>query len=247
MIRPLAAPTVLLALTGLAAALLGCSKATPPTPPKEVATPAPPAALPPLPRRPLGPVAAASPDEATALLTRLAAERGLTAAETAAVTKAWFDGPMADHPEVVFSRAPFNATNFHKLYRVDADNDGRDDWVIVSQNPVSDHRSGVEHVYTEQGGKLSELPFDDIVSKALYQGRDLGPNFHMYADDPFAVVEAAGTILSFSDTYPVDAQGAVVGPMDARVKLVDKHYRYLWKGQSFTLVEKQDRSVDVKE
>lgn len=235
----------LLALMSLAAALPACSKATPtPIPVREMDTPAPPAAA--LPRRKLGPVAEASKEEITGLLTRLAAERGLGGEETAAVVKAWFDGPYVQCPEVVSAKGPFDPTYFHRLYRADADNDGRDDWVIVGQNPVSDHRSGVEHVFTDRGGKLVELPFAETVSQALYQGRDLGPNFHMYADAPLLVVEAEGTLMDFSDTYPVDAKGEVVGPMDPRVKLVDKHYRYLWKGSSFKLISTQDRSLDVK-
>ena len=235
----------LLVLMGLAGALLACSKATPvPVPVREIETPAPPAAA--RPARKLGPVAEASKEEITGLLTRLATERGLGAEEAAAIVKAWFDGPYAQVPEVVSAKGPFDPTCFHKLYRADADNDGRDDWVIVGQNPVSDHRSGVEHVFTDRGGKLVELPFDETVSKALYQGRDLGPNFHMYVDEPLLVVDAVGTVMGFSDTYPVNAKGEIVGPTDPRVKLVDKHYRYRWKGSSFKLVSTEDRSLDVK-
>lgn len=195
-----------------------------------------------------GPVKAASPAEVETFVRRLAYERGVPNDQIDDVVRAFPSG--SEDPAIsarVAEHAPFVSIVNHELFLADANNDGQQDWIVQYQNPLSDHRSGIEAVYTEDvTGKLVELPFGKTLSDSLFGGKDLGPAGPMYTDHPFVIVEKGRTMLCFRDTYPVNARGEVVGPMDRRVKIADKRYVYEWSASTVRLVRTVDKTVAVK-
>jgi hypothetical protein len=101
--------------------------------------------------------------------------------------------------------------SFMRVYLADIDNDGAADFVVTDKNPVGLHNSRIEAVYAVNGDKLTaKRPPGHPAIQEPY-----------YLDDPF--LERVGTQVTMNFTEAVRSSRA----------------RYVWKGNSVTLLDRR--------
>jgi len=117
------------------------------------------------------------------------------------------------------SPAPYVDRPYATLYRADISNDGADEYVLVTRNPVGEHNDVLVGVFRPQpGGGLVEIPVPVIGPS------DRGPTFQA---TPFLSVDAEGVTMRFRE----DA-GHFWFPEEVTVA------RYLWKGTTVRLLDR---------
>lgn len=116
-------------------------------------------------------------------------------------------------------KAPLVDAPYAGLYLADIDNDGVNEYVLWSRNPVGAHNDSIVGVFRpQQGGAMVEVPVPVIGPS------NLGPTFHA---TPFLGLDREGVTMRF-----IEDAGHFQLPEDARLA------RYLWKVNTVRLLDR---------
>ncbi len=102
------------------------------------------------------------------------------------------------------------------LYRVDINNDGQPEWVLVSQCEGSMCSSGIEGVYKSKDRVLEDISFDNVIVSNFNLG-DMS-KWYLFTDNPLFTLLKEKTLLNFYNGVPPQVCS------------------YLWQNNKVTLV-----------
>lgn len=119
-----------------------------------------------------------------------------------------------------------NSSESLQLYVGDFDNTGDKEYLFIVTGG-SMNTNTVAAVFKNIRNQFRAVDFNKIVTKNLFPGSDMGPNFHLWIAKPFAYVKNGMTYLRFMD-YPGSHTDYDVHKLHVTT--------YYWRDQSFRRV-----------